>query len=220
MAPANQQQSNPSLFGYATAPQDPWQSFMQTKVVQALQDPRLAMLMGPGMGLIRAPGAAMRAAQLIPSMAERGSWNPMGWRGTRPVGDALPDQGGSNIPLANRLEHNPNPMIQNRLQMTREGVPFDDHAQAVYAKTHMLDVRGDNLLANSIMNTGEDFKNRRVAGLNIYENLSPEHQAAVDRTVKAIQSMQDMTGYAPQARTGFVPQPEMIRRLFGPKKNE
>ena len=197
--PQSQQQSNPSLFGYGDPPRDPWGSF-RSKVVEALQDPRNAMMFGPEMGLIRAPGALRQAMQLIPSMSERGSFLPSF------IGQRLANQGGSNIPVAQRIQNNPNPMVQNRLQMTKEGVPFDDQSRQVYAKMHELDVREINQIAEGVTRMDPGFAHRREAWEQRRQNADPITQRAIDQTIAAMQALHETTkkqGFSTMGQFGY-----------------
>lgn len=115
-------QGQPPSYGFSNSYQIPPAVAALGRVLDALQDPRMAAF-APGMGLIRAPGMAGQAARsMTPAIqGERGSFSP-GWgrfpEGTGKFGEIPgppPDLGGyaaregSNhlSPVTNRLSNDP-----------------------------------------------------------------------------------------------------------------
>jgi len=101
-----QQPGQSPVYGFEQNPQrHPMAQFIDT-VAAALNDPRTAALLAPGMGLLRAPGLVAQAGRAIPNMwSERGSV-PFGWLRRERSMDPRPEFN-MNVPLSHVQEQLP-----------------------------------------------------------------------------------------------------------------
>lgn len=104
-------QGQPPSYGFSNSYQIPPAAAALGRVLDALQDPRMAAF-APGMGLIRAPGMAGQAARsMTPAIqGERGSLNPFGW-GKDPrtikAADKMAAMDGGYVPLKGQDHYSP-----------------------------------------------------------------------------------------------------------------